>query len=93
MTMLDPLFLTVTGGLVLAGLIMVAAGVRAYLETRRRVMLYLSVGFGLVVIATLTTAVGVLIMEVRNVRTLLLVNNGFSLFGYSFVVYSVFSYQ
>ena len=93
MTTLDPLFLTVTGGLVVAGLIMVAAGVRAYLQTRRRVMIYLATGFGLVVIATVATSLGLLFMEVTNTRTLLLVNNSFSLCGYSFVVYSVFSYQ
>jgi len=93
MTTLDPLLLTVTGGLILAGLIMVGAGVRAYHQTGQRVMIYLAIGFGLVVTATLVSAGSVLLMEVQNVRTLLLVNNSFSLFGYSFVVYSVYSYK
>lgn len=93
MAVLDPLFLMVTVGLVLAGLVMVGAGVRAYRQTGRRVMLYLSVGFGLVVTATVATALGLLIMNVRDGQTLLLVNNGFSMFGYIFVVYSVFSYR
>ncbi len=93
MTVLDPLFLTVTAGLILTGLVMVGAAVRAYRQTGRRVMVYLSLGFGFIVMAAVSTALGLLFMNIQDSRTLLLMNNGFSMFGYLFVVYSVFSYQ
>lgn len=83
------LYLIFSAGLVVAGLSLVGAAIRAYVSTEREAMIYLSVGFSLVVAATVATALGALITDFQNVRTLLLVNNGFSMGGYLLVLYSV----
>ena len=85
----EDLYLLFSAGLVVAGLSLVGAAIRAYVSTEREAMIYLSVGFTLVVAATVATALGALITDFQNVRTLLLVNNGFSMGGYLFVLYSV----
>jgi len=86
---LEDLYLIFSAGLVVAGLSLVGAAVRAYASTERRAMIFLSLGFTLIVAATVSTALGALITDFQNVRTLLLVNNGFSMGGYLFVLYSV----
>ena len=87
----EDLYLVFSVGLVAAGLSLVGAAVRAYIATERQAMIYLSVGFTLIVAATVSTALGAVINDFQNVRTLLLVNNGFSMGGYLFVLYSVVS--
>ena len=87
----EGLYLVFSVGLVAAGLSLVGAAVRAYIATERQAMIYLSVGFALIVAATVSTALGAIINDFQNVRTLLLVNNGFSMGGYLFVLYSVVS--
>lgn len=89
----EHLFLAFSGGLIIAGLAMVGAAVRAYVQTERRVMIHLSVGFTLIVAATVATALGAILSNFEHARTLLLVNNGFSMTGYLFVIYSVVSYN
>lgn len=89
----EQLFLAFSGGLVIAVLIMVGAAVRAYVQTERRVMIHLAFGFTLIVAATVVTALGALVNNFENAKTLLLVNNGFSMTGYLFVIYSVVSYK
>lgn len=93
MTFVESLFVLFSGILALAGLAMVGAAVRAYVQTERRVMIYLSLGFTLIVAATVATALGAILTEFQNTKTLLLVNNGFSVAGYMFIVYSVVSYS
>lgn len=93
MTIVEPLFMIFSVILVVAGLAMVGAAVRAYVHTERRVMIYLSLGFTLIVAATVSTALGAIINDFENTRTILLVNNGFSMTGYLFVIYSVVSYS
>ncbi len=93
MTVVEPLFMAISAVLVLAGLAMVGAAVRAYVQTERRVMIHLSLGFTLIVAATVSTALGALINDFENTRMILLVNNGFSMTGYLFVIYSVISYS
>lgn len=90
---MEPLFVVFSLILALAGLAMVGAAVRAYVQTERRVMIYLSIGFTLIVAATVATALGAILTGFQNTRTLLLVNNGFSMAGYMFVIYSVVSYS
>lgn len=90
---MEPLFVFFSVILALAGLAMVGAAVRAYVQTERRVMIYLSLGFTLIVAATVATALGAIMTEFQNTKTLLLVNNGFSVAGYMFVIYSVVSYS
>ena len=85
----EHLYLIFSAALAVAGLSLVGAAVRAYVSTERRAMIFLSLGFTLIVAATVATAVGALITDFQNVRTLLLVNNGFSMGGYLFVLYSV----
>ena len=85
----EELYLLFSAGLVVAGLSLVGAAIRAYITTERKAMIYLSGGFPLVVAATVATALGALITDFQNVRTLLLVHNGFSMGGYIFVLYSV----
>lgn len=92
MSVIEPLFVLFSVLLVLAGLAMVGAAVRAYVQTERRVMIYLSLGFTLIVAATVSTALGAILNDFENTRTLLLVNNSFSMTGYLFVIYSVVSY-
>lgn len=89
----EQLYLVFSSGLAVAGLALVGAAIRAYATTERRVMIYLSLGFTLIVAATVSTALGALLSDFQHTRTLLLVNNGFSLFGYAFVVYSVAAYR
>lgn len=89
----EQLFLAFSGGLVVACLVLVGAAVRAYVQTERRVMIHLSIGFTLIVAATVATALGGLLSDFQNPRTILLVNNGFSMTGYVFVIYSVVNYQ
>lgn len=85
------LYLVFSAGLVIAGLTLVGAAVRAYIATGRKAMIHLSIGFTLIVAATVATALGAIINDFQNVRTLLLVNNGFSMGGYLLVLYSVVS--
>lgn len=93
MSVVEPLFLAFSAGLILAGLAMVGTAVRAYVQTRHQVMIYLSLGFTLIVAATAATVLGAIISNFGNVRMLLLVNNGFSMGGYLLVMYSVVSYR
>jgi hypothetical protein len=93
MSVVEPLFLAFSAGLILAGLRMVGAAVRAYVQTNHEVMIYLSLGFTLIVAATAATVLGAMINNFENVRLLLVVNNGFSMGGYLLVMYSVVSYR
>jgi hypothetical protein len=92
MTSVEMIFVLFSVLIAVAGIVLVAAATRAYLQTRHRVMLHLSVGFALIVAAAVSTAFGVHFNHFENVNTLLVVNNGFSMCGYLFVVYSVVSY-
>lgn len=85
------LYLLFTAGLVVAGLTLVGAAVRAYADTERREMVFLALGFTLVVAAAAATAIGALLTDFRNVRRLLLVNNGLSMVGFLFLIYSIVS--
>ena len=93
MSIEELLFILFSVGLTLAGLTMVGAAVRAYVQTERKVMIHLSLGFTLIVAATVSTALSALLNDFQNIRTILLVNNGFSMTGYLFVMYSVISYK
>lgn len=85
------LYFVFSAGLVVVGLTLVGAAVRAYVATERSAMIYLSLGFTLIVAATVSTALGAIINDFQNVQTLLLVNNGFSMGGYLLILYSVVS--
>lgn len=89
MVSIEHLYLILSAGLALTGLALVGAAVRAYLATEREAMIHLSLGFALIVAATVSTALGAIINDFQNAETLLLVNNGFSMGGYLFVLYSV----
>lgn len=93
MTPVESLFVLFSAGLVAAGLTLVGAAVRAYVATERPVMIYLSIGFTLIVAATVATVLGAIISDFRYARTILMVNNGVTMFGYAFVLYSVMSYR
>lgn len=93
MALVDSLLVASSTVLVLAGFVMEAAAVRAYINTRRSVMLPLAVGFALIVAATLSTVVVVFFSEYQNYRLLLFVQNGVAMIGYLFVVYSVVFYR
>ncbi|MDX1746194.1 MAG: hypothetical protein R3324_09680 [Halobacteriales archaeon] len=92
MTLVDSLLVASSTVLVLAGFVMEAAAVRAYIRTRRSVMLPLALGFALIVAATLATVVVVFSSEFQDYRLLLFVQNGVAMVGYLFVVYSVIFY-
>jgi hypothetical protein len=93
MGLVENIFVITSGGLIVAGLVMVGAAVQAYVQTERCGMVYLSVGFTLIVAATAATALGAILTNFAHTRTLLIVNNGFSMCGYLFVIYSVFLYE
>lgn len=93
MYQLDAAFLVVSLILAIAVLAMVGAAVRAYLQTQRRVMIHLSLGFTLIGAATLATAITVVLTGFQYPQHLLVVNNGFSVIGYLFVIYSVVGFQ
>lgn len=93
MNLLDVAFVAVSVIMMIAGLVMVGAAIRAYIETERRVMIHLSLGFTLIVAATVATVMSVLLLGFERPRRLLMVNNGFSMFGYLFVIYSVMMFE
>ena len=93
MTLVDSLIVASSTVLVLAGFVMEAAAVRAYLQTRRPVMLPLAAGFGLIVAATMATVALVFFSGFRDYRMLLFVQNGVAMLGYLFVVASVVFYD
>lgn len=93
MPSVESLFVVFSVLIIIAGLVLVGAAVRAYRQTEHRVMLHLSVGFAFIVAATTATALGVHVNDFENIHALLVVNNGFSMCGYLFVVYSVVSYN
>jgi hypothetical protein len=93
MSIVEPLFVALSAALSLVCLVLVGAAVHAYVETEREVMVHLSLGFTLIVAATVATSLSALLNDFDNARSLLLVNNGFSMAGYLFVVYSVISYE
>lgn len=90
---IDSLLIASSTILVLAGFMMEAAAVRAYIRTERTVMLPLAIGFALIVAATLATVAVVFVSDYGNYRLLLFVQNGVAMIGYLFVVYSVVFYQ
>ena len=93
MTLVDSLLVASSTILVLAGFVMEAAAVRAYIRTRRPVMLPLALGFALIVAATLATVAVVFFSAYEDYRFLLFVQNGVAMVGYLFVVYSVVFYR
>lgn len=93
MTLVDSLLVVSSAVLVLAGFVMEAAAVRAYIQTRRSVMVPLAIGFGLIVAATLSTVAVVFFSPYRDYRLLLFAQNGVAMIGYLFVVYSVLFYR
>lgn len=93
MTPTDLLLFLFSSGIAVAGTVMVNSGVNAYLKTQKSIMIYLSIGFTLIVAGTLATFLGGVFTDFQNGRLLLAINNGFAMFGYVFVVYSVISYN
>lgn len=93
MNPLDAVFVGVSVVLALAGLAMVGAALRAYVQTERRVMLHLSIGFTIIAAASLATVLTVVFNGFQYPQRLLVVNNGFSVFGYLFVIYSVVGFR
>lgn len=89
MLSIEHLYLVSSAALAVTGIVLVGAAVRAYIATERSAMIHLSLGFALIVAATVSTALGAVINDFQNAGTLLLVNNGFSMGGYLFVLYSV----
>lgn len=92
MTLVDSLLVASSAVLVVAGFVMEAAAVRAYLQTRKSVMIPLAAGFGLIVAATMATVAVVFLSDYTDYRLLLFVQNGVAMVGYLFVVSSVFLY-
>ncbi|MDX1745656.1 MAG: hypothetical protein R3324_06940 [Halobacteriales archaeon] len=93
MTLLDSLLVASSAVLVVAGFVMEAAAVRAYIHTRKSVMIPLAAGFALIVAATLATVAVVFLSDYTDYRLLLFVQNGVAMVGYLFVVYSLVFYE
>ncbi|MFB6235675.1 MAG: hypothetical protein ABEH81_07020 [Halopenitus sp.] len=93
MIFVEILYLLATVALVVTGLTMVGLALQTYLDTSRRAMIHLSIGFTLVVGAAIATSVSAFLTSFEGVRSLLLVNTGFTASGFSFVVYSLVSYE
>lgn len=93
MLLVEGLYLFATAALAVAGLTMVGLALQTYLDTSRQAMIHLSVGFTLVVGAAIATSVSAFLTGFNGVRSLLLVNTGLTASGFSFVVYSLVSYE
>ncbi|MGZ0747951.1 MULTISPECIES: DUF7521 family protein [unclassified Haloparvum] len=93
MNFVEILYLLATAALVVTGLTMVGLALQSYLDTSRRAMIHLSIGFTLVVGAAVATSVSAFLTSFEGVRSLLLVNTGFTASGFTFVVYSLVSYE
>lgn len=93
MLLVEALYAVATAALVVAGLTMVGLALRTYLNTSRRAMIHLSIGFTLVVGAAIATSVSAFLTGFDGVRSLLLVNTGFTASGFTFVIYSLVSYE
>ena len=78
---------------VVAGLVMVGMGMRAYVQTSRRAMMHLSLGFSLAVAGAAATMISAFLTNFEGVRSLLLVNSGLTTFGFIFVMYSLVTYE
>lgn len=91
MTLATHLTLLFAAGLVIVGLTLVGAAVRAYAASEREEMIYLALGFTLIVAAAMATAIGAILTDFSDVQTLLLVNNAFTMGGFLFVLNSVIS--
>jgi len=89
MSPIEIVYLLCSGALVLAGLSMVGAAVRAYVETERRAMIHLSIGFALIVGAASATTISAFINDFQNPRTLLTINYFVTTLGFGFVVFSL----
>lgn len=77
----------------MAGITLVGLALRAYNETSKRAMIHLSIGFTLIVAAAIATMISALIKDFYGARSILLVNNGMTVTGYLFVMYSLVSYE
>lgn len=93
MALVELLFVLTSILLGFAGIGLVVLALRAYSKTSRRAMIHLSIGFTLIVAAALTTMVSALMTDFTSVRSILLVNNGITVMGYVFVMYSLVSYS
>lgn len=96
--MIELLYAVLTLTSVVVGLSIVGMGVRAYVQTSRKAMLYLSLGFGLAVAGAAATMMGAFLTDfakgpLASTQSLLLVNSGLTSFGYMFVMYSLISYE
>lgn len=93
MTHIEHLFALTSILLAAAGFSLVIMAIRAYAQTSRRSMIHLSVGFTLIVAAAVATMISAFLNNFSGVRSLLLVNNGLTVTGYLFVMYSLITYQ
>lgn len=93
MLLVEILYFLATAALVVAGLTMVGLALQTYLDTSRRAMIHLSIGFTLVVGAAIATSVSAFLTSFQGVRSLLLVNTWFTASGFTFVVYSLVTYE
>ncbi len=92
MSQLETVFLLSTLVTIVAGLILVGMGIRAYSDTRRQQMMHLAAGFGLIVIASIGTATWGLATDFSSPRQLLAINSGVSSSGYILILYSLMTY-
>ena len=91
--LIELLYASSTVLLVLAGLTMVGFAGRAYARTGQPAFVYLALGFTFIAAAGAATAISAFMLDFRATRSLLLVNNGITILGYSFVVYSLRAYR
>ena len=91
--LLESTYMAVSFVLVVSGLTMVGAAVRAYIHTEKRAMVHLSLGFTFVVAATVATALSAFLTDFQTTKSLLLVNNGFATVGFLSIVYSMLAYD
>lgn len=89
MELIELLYAVFSTTVAVAGLSVVALGVRAYVETERHAMLHLSVGFVLIVAAAIGTTLSAFLVDFSHARSLLTVNYAFTTLGYLFVIYSI----
>lgn len=91
MKAIEIVYLICSGGLVLAGLGMVGAAIRAYVQTERKAMIHLSIGFALIVAAASATTISAFLNDFQNPRTLLTINYFVTTVGFGFVMFSLVS--
>ena len=93
MGLIEQLFVITSILLGVAGITLVALAIRAYAETSRNSMVHLSIGFSFIVAAAFATMISALMNNFSGTRSILLVNNGMTVTGYVFVMYSLVAYE